>query len=284
MSHYRRHGARGIVALVVGVSLIASILAAIMSVKLTSGSDAPTPQETAAYLAVAVLVPHIIAPVATTLLTRLLIRLDEALAVMVRLSTTDALTGVANRRGFFSSASQSIHALRGAKGCLVVMIDLDRCKQLNDSYGHNLGDAALQLLAQKLEQIGGDRGMVGRLGGDEFGLYLLGDEGDLQFMQDRLEQACKSLTLDVEAGPSVTFSASVGVAQLGAEEKIDEALSRADTRLYESKRARVRSSARSETEKDGQPSLTIPASPGRRWLLVPVCAIGVFGCTPVNRH
>lgn len=246
MSQYRRRGARGIVIIGTVVSVATSVLATIVAMSVVSGVQGPpTAGEVFGYLSVAVLVPCIIAPLVITLVMRLLVKLDEALAAMKRLSTTDALTGSANRLGFFNAASQSLLGLQSAGECLVAMVDLDQFKQLNDTYGHQVGDSALQLLAQRLAMLVGDRGVVGRIGGDEFALYVLGGASKLQKMQDELLSDCQMIELDSLGDSTVRFSASVGVVRLLSGEGISDALGRADAQLYQCKRSRPRGLVRS---------------------------------------
>src|SRR6185295_1488136 len=81
---------------------------------------------------------------------------------------TDALTGVANRRGFIEQTALSKRAAGALKPTAVLLFDLDHFKSINDRYGHAIGDRALKIFADTAQgQIGGD-GIFGRWGGDEF--------------------------------------------------------------------------------------------------------------------
>ncbi len=94
-------------------------------------------------------------------------------AEVARLAQYDSLTGLANRVQMLSSLEQAVAGMRGAPGdCALMMLDLDRFKQVNDTLGHAAGDEVLKQVAQRLERIVGTKGEIGRLGGDEFQINL----------------------------------------------------------------------------------------------------------------
>ncbi|MEI2653087.1 MAG: GGDEF domain-containing protein [Microthrixaceae bacterium] len=116
-----------------------------------------------------------------------------------RLATTDSLTGLANRRRFFTAAAGIIARPDPETVTLVGMVDVDSFKLVNDRHGHAAGDAVLATLAERLRRAVGDNtSVVGRLGGDEFGIVLTAPEDVLVAVTDALQQACS----DIEIGSS----------------------------------------------------------------------------------
>jgi diguanylate cyclase (GGDEF)-like protein len=109
----------------------------------------------------------------------------------------------------------------------VLVCDLDEFKQLNDTHGHQTGDAALALAAQLL----GQHGLVGRLGGDEFGLFVPGDSDPVQ-MATRILDALPLVTGTAAFGMSIGISRPAGTGR-----QLDELLAEADAALYRAKGA-----------------------------------------------
>lgn len=153
-------------------------------------------------------------------------------------SSTDALTGLRNRRGFHRAARE---LLTGAAGdpdrCFtVVMIDLDAFKQANDTYGHAVGDTILIAVADSLRAAGGEDAVLGRIGGEEFLVATCTPQGRDGDMAERLRTGI--------AGTPWQVTASLGVASIGltrvagqARELIEGLITAADTAMYEAKRA-----------------------------------------------
>ena len=154
-------------------------------------------------------------------------RVVDRLRAAARLSheaERDPLTGLFNRRSFqpLIEASQP--------GDAVVLIDLDRFKQVNDRYGHAEGDIALVALARCLESTIRDGDAAARLGGEEFGLLLgRGDEVGAAAAVERLR------VFWARTDPRTTFSAGIAVRRTG--EGISDTLGRADAALYAAKNA-----------------------------------------------
>jgi len=152
------------------------------------------------------------------------VRVLEELAVTVELSSTDALTGVANRRAWDRALSQ---ALELGSPITVGMIDLDNFKLYNDINGHQAGDAVLQECGRAWNAALRDVDLVARYGGEEFGLLLPNVDG---------RQAMPIVArLRAATPPSVTVS--VGLATRKAGEPIADVVGRADAALYNAKRA-----------------------------------------------
>lgn len=153
------------------------------------------------------------------------------------MANSDPLTGLANRR----AVDEFLHRHAGDSGLAVALIDLDGFKQVNDEHGHDMGDALLATVAQRLVQHFQGPGLVGRLGGDEFIVILTGIASDAQ-----LDGAATGLlaALCVPAGigaVQLPVGASIGHARgRGGEESVAALLKRADEALYAAKRLRRR--------------------------------------------
>lgn len=111
---------------------------------------------------------------------------------VARQSRVDELTGLANRRTLNERLTATLAAFRASqRSCALMMIDLDRFKQVNDTMGHPAGDELLKQVAQRLTVIVKDHGEVGRLGGDEFQVLLpdMDDRGSLGELANRIVQS-----------------------------------------------------------------------------------------------
>ncbi|MGH6647952.1 diguanylate cyclase [Aquabacterium sp.] len=154
-----------------------------------------------------------------------------------RLMTRDALTGLFARRHMQRLMTQECerHARSGHSFC-VVLIDLDHFKQINDTYGHQVGDEALMGFAQEAVSVLRNTDVIGRWGGEEFVLLLSDAEPAQAGFQasERLRQHVASRRLCPKA-PDLRVSYSAGVAQHRPGETLGQLLERADMALYAAK-------------------------------------------------
>ena len=153
----------------------------------------------------------------------------------------DALTGLLNRAGFLARAERELaRARRSRLSAVVVYVDLDGFKAVNDSLGHEAGDRALQAVGAELRELVRPHDVVARLGGDEFALLLLDLPTSAQSagVVDRVRERL-STGWPVVPGSRVRLRGSVGTASF-PEQAADLAglLRTADARMYERKRAR----------------------------------------------
>ncbi|WP_431259932.1 diguanylate cyclase [Roseateles chitinivorans] len=156
-----------------------------------------------------------------------------------RLATTDALTGAANRRCFLEHADAELaRSRRYGLEMSLVMMDVDHFKRINDTLGHARGDAALCHLVQLCAQIVRKQDLLGRLGGEEFGLLLPQTSlEDATHLVERLRHHIETSGLALQQGSAPTsLTASFGVTALRPEDlRVEELLGRADQALYRAK-------------------------------------------------
>lgn len=176
-------------------------------------------------LLVASLIFAIAAPFLVLLLT-LLSQQKKLQDQLARLASTDSLTGLLNRRGFFGAIGDD-DTLRISGDFLLV--DIDHFKKVNDTFGHAAGDLCLKETGRHLPTILPGSAVVGRLGGEEFGILLdhRASRGGA-FTAALAELLSRGLAYD--DGRRITMS--VGIARVRAGETISEAMRRADLALY----------------------------------------------------
>jgi len=158
---------------------------------------------------------------------------------LLALSLTDELTGLYNRRRFFVLAEQYLKvAIRTRKRSLLLYIDMDDLKWINDQCGHNEGDQALIHLSQILKKTFRESDIIARIGGDEFVVLLESDVENDELLITRLYENIKDC--NAKGSQSYKLSISVGAAPFDPENpiSIDELLSKADTLMYAQKRKR----------------------------------------------
>ncbi|MBX7540485.1 sensor domain-containing protein [Qipengyuania sphaerica] len=154
-----------------------------------------------------------------------------------RLAKFDSLTGLSNRHRMEQRIDSTLQTFRSAKrAAALMMLDLDRFKQVNDTLGHAAGDQLLQQVAERLNTVIAGRGEIGRLGGDEFQVLIpdMDDRGELGEIAKKIIQML-SQPYSVEEG-RCTIGCSVGVAIAPYDGVEREELTRAaDLALYASK-------------------------------------------------
>jgi diguanylate cyclase (GGDEF)-like protein len=162
---------------------------------------------------------------------------EEAEQELRRQADTDGLTGLLNRRAWHARAAEAIEAARRrGEGVAVLMVDIDHFKQVNDRWGHEAGDRALQVVAKALRQCARRSDLLCRHGGEEFCLMLADvDEASAREVDQRLRSVLQQRAV-AEAGFALGFSS--GLAMLRDDEAhLESLLRRADAALYEAKAA-----------------------------------------------
>ena len=157
--------------------------------------------------------------------------------VLRNMSLTDPLTGVYNRRGAITLADQQLKvAERVGRSLLIVYADLNHLKQINDTYGHTAGDAALVEVAEVLRETFRESDIVARIGGDEFVVLLESTGADENTLRRRL---LDSLTArNARGARPFDLSLSVGIAHFdpARARAFEDLMVEADRRMNEDKR------------------------------------------------
>jgi diguanylate cyclase (GGDEF)-like protein len=154
-----------------------------------------------------------------------------------RLATTDSLTGLPNRRHFMEQLEYELARIkRFGKPASLLMLDLDHFKRVNDTYGHAAGDAVLRHFAELAQTSLREIDLIGRLGGEEFGVLLPGttQPGAIE-LAERLREAVAAAP--VMAGEhQIPVTVSIGIAEFDpTDPHPDDILARADVALYKAK-------------------------------------------------
>ena len=172
---------------------------------------------------------------------------------ILQLSRTDPLTGILNRRAFMEKFEREIIRSQREKSCMsTVMVDVDHFKSINDAYGHQYGDEVLKALCRTLEKFIRPYDFVGRYGGEEFILCLLGTKyAQCRLIAERVRKAIQMMDVTPEGnGRPVKITASMGVASFCGElsETADTLIAKADSALYRAKREGRNRVCMAETE------------------------------------
>lgn len=182
--------------------------------------------------AISVIAPAAIAtPVCVWLFTRIE-QINQAYIQLDALASTDYLTQFLNRRAFThavidAAADRSLQAM--------LVLDVDRFKTVNDSYGHECGDDALRRIADAIRAVMQPGDLAGRLGGEEFGLYLaIATPGEAVMRAEQVRNAVAQIDFR-PAAMSHPLSVSIGLSVSTAPTAFDEMFRVADRSLYEAK-------------------------------------------------
>lgn len=163
---------------------------------------------------------------------------DKKIRELEDLADTDALTGLMNRRGFekFFARELSRNRRFQSEGGVMVVLDLNGFKQINDRFGHPAGDACLRKVAEYFNTAFRSVDGAARLGGDEFAILL--SSTTLEKCTTRildLKHALQNLSIEWE-GETIAFSACIGFNRLNSCQSFDDCYRRADMRLCEKKK------------------------------------------------
>jgi diguanylate cyclase (GGDEF)-like protein len=159
--------------------------------------------------------------------------LAEAHRLLAEKARRDDMTGMLNREAFFEMLEKA--RMESGRGTLLI-IDADNFKQINDNHGHLTGDAALLRICAAIERAARDCDIVGRIGGEEFGVFLAGaDRAESLRVAERIRDAVAGIVFRV-GDEAIPLSVSIGGAGHRATATLSELLREADRRLYEAKR------------------------------------------------
>lgn len=165
---------------------------------------------------------------------------EQRIRQLEDIAATDPLTGLMNRRGFekFFDAERARIRRRNSPGALIVLIDLDRFKPVNDIHGHLAGDACLKLVAEILIKSIRITDGAARFGGDEFSVLLTHTDPDAAMVRvEQLRTALNEMTLDWQ-GKQLQFGASLGALPVSAHSEITATYGGVDLLLQRDKKDR----------------------------------------------
>lgn len=165
--------------------------------------------------------------------------LKETEDTLRRLSLTDSLTGVSNRRHFIETAEREVERVqRYHRPLSMLMLDIDHFKRVNDTYGHHVGDEALKVFTAICQRTLRRNDLLGRMGGEEFAILLPEtDAAGARRLAERIRHLVMHASVPAE-GDVVRFTVSIGIASCrGGEHTVDTLLSCADEALYQAKHA-----------------------------------------------
>lgn len=151
-------------------------------------------------------------------------------------SKTDELSGVFNRRGFYEFGQRTLDIVQEMEHAgIIFYADMDNLKIINDSYGHDAGDEAIRLLAEIFKKVFRFNDVIGRIGGDEFGIVAPGMVIEhVPLIRKKIEDTCKKESKAHKL--PYTLSVSVGYASLEKSSSLKQLMAEADSMLYEEKR------------------------------------------------
>jgi diguanylate cyclase (GGDEF)-like protein len=170
-------------------------------------------------------------------LLMLLIIVRDAMAEMAARSETDKLSGLFNRRGFEDQANRQLAlTLRAGVPGSMVVADLDHFKTINDTFGHEAGDRVIRAFAEVLSTTTSERAVIGRLGGEEFAVFIAGANlVTARLYAETVRSGFSSLSI-ASLRTDRRVSASFGVAELCTGDSLSDLMRRADAALYEAKK------------------------------------------------
>ncbi len=162
---------------------------------------------------------------------------NQRIKLLENITTIDELTGITNRRGFYQSFKREIGLTnRGNnKGGLLIMIDLDYFKLINDKFGHQAGDAALKKVSNFLQSTIRNMDIAARIGGDEF-IVLFPNTSISKSMKraQKLERDLNNISFKWK-NKTINIQASIGLKEYKQGDTIDSIIDDADTSMYKNK-------------------------------------------------
>jgi diguanylate cyclase (GGDEF)-like protein len=164
-------------------------------------------------------------------------KLQDANEKLQYIATKDYLTGIENRGNFFDLGMKVLDLkLRTKEIIYIAMFDLDKFKQLNDNYGHAVGDIALKEFTSKISSLKNETDIFGRLGGEEFALVMVSNcEDKVQRKLESMRESVSNIVI-LKDEQKIKFTVSIGLVSRLKNESFDVLLDLADQQLYNAKK------------------------------------------------
>jgi two-component system cell cycle response regulator len=167
------------------------------------------------------------------------LRMTSLMDESQRLASTDALTGLTNRRAFTNIVKLELaRSRRHGYPLSLLLLDIDHFKQINDGHGHGVGDRVLAAIGGLLGKVSRQTDVAARWGGEEFVVALLSTAaGGAAVVAERIREAIESMVVVNDVSARVPVTASIGLVQLEGSESMESFVARADRAMYASKAA-----------------------------------------------
>lgn len=166
-----------------------------------------------------------------------LIQLNKINIALHNMSSLDQLTGALNRRGFYNEAEKQFEQITDK--LIVVFVDLDGLKMINDNFGHSEGDIAIKAVADCLREVIADIGIVGRVGGDEFVAMMPSIFDNMsEYVRNKCNEVLDQLNERLKRPYKIAFSMGIFECKANEYKNISEIIDKADYLLYVQKRER----------------------------------------------
>ncbi len=161
-------------------------------------------------------------------------KLREANSLLAHKANYDGMTGLPNRAHFFDRIEK---ARAASADSVLLMIDVDNFKQINDNFGHPVGDDALTLLARSFRKILRKDDLVGRIGGEEFGILLPDtSEAEGQIIGEMVRHEVEHIKFEPRAGVRHVMTVSIGLTNAAPHQERSLPMRNVDAALFEAKR------------------------------------------------
>jgi diguanylate cyclase (GGDEF)-like protein len=194
-------------------------------------------------------------------------------------ATTDPLTGVLNRRGFFEAVGEMMAGNRARMAPVSVLaFDLDRFKSINDRFGHDGGDAVLEVFAAVARKTMRAGDVIGRLGGEEFVAMVSGTLAEAAIAAERVRSAFAAAQIVLEGQPIVA-TVSIGIACGTPLAAVETLITRADAALY-----RAKAKGRNRIERDEEAVGAAPDRPASEGLASTVRQVPALSVHRIRRR
>ena len=222
----------------IGIVAVITLLATLSSLLISFIADNMGLEISNETYLMAIITPIIVAPAVTWYIIGLTIEITELEKKMRALANYDVLTGVMNRRPFFTNCASLYHLMfRNESPFSFAYIDIDDFKMINDTYGHPAGDKVLAAFASIVNKRLRKSDVIGRIGGEEFGIALPDTSlKDAANMLDDIRKNVQNSSIEY-SGHTIRFTISIGVSVFDQHNAVnlEQLIKNSDTALYEAK-------------------------------------------------